>query len=299
MAIVLAMCVLNITVTRKFNKIILRLKKQKRPVRYLFAYFLLFTRLCRFLIINRELYRLRFFPTGFSAKLWANPEEGSADERFFKTYLRHGDTVIDVGANIGTSTLTASILAGPSGVVYSFEPHPRVFEHLKENVRLNELGNIHLFNVAVGGMNGFVSFADNPLISDTTNRVVADSKTQVKISTLDDLLRPYDLGTVDLLKVDVEGYEKEVFQGGMETLKKTNCVFFEFLEKNYSNYDVSAREVLEALRENGFKIYKVKGLDGNLLGIRDIESIKKRLDSQSLFPFASENMSTVHVAGQS
>ncbi len=279
--------------TRKFNKFILRLKKQKRPVKYLIGYFLSFTRLCRFLIINRELYRLRFFPTGLSANLWANSEGNSAEEHFFKTYLLRGDTVVDVGANIGTTTLTASVLIGSKGVVYSFEPHPRVFKYLKENIRLNKLGNIHLFNIAIGNKNGFVNFSDNPWVSDTTNHIVVDSKTQVRISTLDDLLRPYNLGTIDLLKVDVEGYEKEVFRGGMEILGKTNCIFFEFLEKNYSNYEVSAREVLDILKENGFMVYKMKGLGGNLLGVRDIENTKKRLVNQSLIPFVDGSMSTI------
>jgi hypothetical protein len=92
----------------------------------------------QFLTVKCQFYRLRFFPTSISAEKWVYPDFRKEDEDFLTSYLRNGDVVIDIGANVGTLTLTAAHLVGASGKVFSIEAHPVIFIYLKDNVALNK-----------------------------------------------------------------------------------------------------------------------------------------------------------------
>lgn len=211
--------------------------------------------LCRLFTIRLRGYSLRFHPSALSAELWRRPLTGPSDE-FFCHYLKPGDRVIDVGANIGALTLAAAAAVGPDGHVYAFEPHPRIFRFLAENVALNNFGTISVFNGAVGSRNGTVLLSD--VRDDTQNRVGAgDDSIEVSQLRLDDagLLER----RIDLLKVDVEGYEKAVLEGSPRTLERTRCVYFESSEALSRAYGYSSEDVLQMLREGGFEVYRPAG----------------------------------------
>lgn len=178
-----------------------------------------YTQLSKWLVIDRGDNRLRFFPTGSSATIWISPEKRRADEKFIDEYLRPGDVFLDVGANIGTSTLVAAAIVGKSGKVYSVEAHPRIYQYLRANVALNSFYHVQLFNAAVGNTEGTVQFSDK--YSDTMNHVVADNGIRVPLRTLNQLLSGDELTSIELLKIDVEGYEKFVIQGASSVLPVT------------------------------------------------------------------------------
>ena len=97
----------------------------EKPLKFLTAKILIKTNLCRFFTIRQSHYTLKFFPTALSQNKWINQNYvHAADDPFLQHYIKNGDKIIDVGANIGTVTLLASALIGNSGTVYSIEPHP-------------------------------------------------------------------------------------------------------------------------------------------------------------------------------
>src|SRR5258708_6567745 len=98
------------------------LLRHPTPLRFVAGRLLVFTGFCRLLIIDQVDYRLRFHPSNLSLNLWINPHHRDEGLAFFKAYLRPGDTVLDVGANIGDTALAASTKAGPGGRVLAFEP---------------------------------------------------------------------------------------------------------------------------------------------------------------------------------
>src|SRR5262245_58921880 len=124
--------------------------QQKRPIRFLFSKLIQKTPLWKLsqLMIKRDGYRLRFFPTSLSASLWTYPAERHDDEVIIKSLLRPGDIFIDVGANVGTHSLAAATVVG-NGHVYAVEAHPVTFHYLKKNIELNPFSNITLYNYAV------------------------------------------------------------------------------------------------------------------------------------------------------
>ena len=95
----------------------------------------------RFFKIERNGYKVRFYPTSMSMYLWEaklrNRTVYEDDEAVFRSFLRSGDIVFDVGANIGILSLAACTIVGQNGHVYSFEAHPKTSQYLKGNVELN------------------------------------------------------------------------------------------------------------------------------------------------------------------
>jgi FkbM family methyltransferase len=153
------------------------------------------------LTIQQHAYRLRFHPSNLAEQLWVKPSSRRDALEFFWAYLKPGDKVIDVGANIGDTVLTASACVGSKGWVWAIEPHPRIFRFLRANLALNHVRNVEATNSAAGEFSGTVSFTDDR--RDDMNRV-GDGALIVPIRPLDDLVRCRD--SISLLKVDVEGY---------------------------------------------------------------------------------------------
>ena len=102
--------------------------KRKKPIKFIVARILMRTGLCRFLLLKQKNYVLRFFPTPLLRELWINKEYQHTANIFFSDYLKFGDTIIDIGANIGTVTLESAVKVSSKGRVYSIEPNKKIFK---------------------------------------------------------------------------------------------------------------------------------------------------------------------------
>jgi FkbM family methyltransferase len=239
-----------------------------------------------------------FFNTAMSSALWVDPEYRAEDTRFFEAYLREGDTVVDAGANVGFLTLFAARLVGPAGSVLSVEAHPATAACLEQNVRLNGLGQVTVAHTALGAAPGTVIFGDTPL--DDQNFVGSPDAARgvvVPLTSLNALLAGGE-GGVDLLKVDVEGYELEVFRGGSDVLARTACVYFESWDAHAERYGTTVGAVVEVLQEAGFHVFRrddfrltpVDATYGspaceNLVAVRNVSDVEDRFRG-SRFHFA-------------
>jgi FkbM family methyltransferase len=134
--------------------------------------------------------------------------------------IRAGDTVVDVGANLGTHTTFFAQRVGPSGRVIAFEPQRVVFQMLCANLALNGLTNVHAHPAAAGRVAGMidvpeVAYAEPgnhggvSLAAPSTGAPGATGAS-VPLLALDDL----GLDRCRVLKIDVEGMELEVLEGG-------------------------------------------------------------------------------------
>ena len=243
------------------------------------------TGLCRLFVIEQKGYRLRFHNANLSSQLWIDPSEREDSLAFFRDYLKEGDRVVDIGANVGDTVLTASIQVGPTGRVVGIEAHPRTFEFLEDNIRLNGVTNVTLINSAVGATSGTIQFSDDK--RDDMNRV-GGGDLEVAIDRLDALI-PEAL-PVALLKVDVEGYEKFVLEGAPEVLRRSQSVFFEVSALHFSQFGYMTRDVLCLLLDAGFRLYRISGATGldpittdfdtehfeNLVALRDEADFRRR-----------------------
>ena len=267
---------------KRYLKII---RAQERPIRFMVARLLTKSGLCRMLYIQQRGYYLRFHPANLAEQLWVKPWSRQDALEFFCVYLKPGDKVIDVGSNIGDTVLTAWRCVGSEGWVWAVEPHPRTFGFLKANLALNHVTNVEAINCAAGDSSGTIRFTDDR--RDDMNRV-GDGMLTVPVCPLDQLVACRD--TISLLKVDVEGYEKQVFTGAKALLQKTRCLYFEIGRTHFSWFGYQIRDLLQLLESESFQLFRVSsngclaaidvGYDTdvveNLVGLKDPAAFRER-----------------------
>lgn len=173
-------------------------------------------------------------PAGYSAaRSYGTGLYEPAVTRFFKSTLKNGMTVLDLGAHVGYYTVLASRLVGPSGRVYAFEPDPVTYRYLVLNVEANSCANVVTVNRAVSDRAETASFLHDPYGAEShlTGTPVVGA-IDVQTVTLDDFFSGAGWPRVDLVKVDVEGSEPKVL-GGMSLLSRRNPGMLLIMELNW------------------------------------------------------------------
>lgn len=264
------------------------LRQKEKPLRFLVSRVLLRSGLCRFFVVRTHGYAIRFYASELSSDIWYNPQCRNEDIQFLKSYLKPGETFVDVGANIGNWTLAAASLVGASGKVSAVEPHPRIFRFLCGNVSLNKLQNVTLHNCAVGDRIANISFSD--VKGDDTNRVLTSGDgICVPMVTLDKIVD--QSSDIALLKIDAEGYERFVLCGAGRVIAQIQCIFVEISRPDLDRYGCSNSDVFTLLQQLGFSVYRViansviekvsqeaireMSLE-NIIGLRSISDFVKR-----------------------
>jgi FkbM family methyltransferase len=165
--------------------------------------------------------------------------------RIIKT--RHVRTCLDIGANIGLASLIMAELA-PAARIMSFEPSPKTFDHLSANVGRNHgWAQISPQPFAVGSESKTIKFFFDDNMSHANHIVVDGSGTDVEMKSVDDFVFGAALDSVDFMKVDVEGFELQVFQGALKTiLKHRPTIIFEFNE--YAIVENAKLDPIDCLR---------------------------------------------------
>jgi len=197
-----------------------------------------------------------------------------ATTRLFKTLVRRGDVVLDLGANLGYFTMLAARQVGPEGRVYAFEPEPRNYACLRRNLDLNGYSNVIARQCAVADKPGFVKLFICPY--DTGHHTIRSydgiaayrpdyvdrkkASVDVEQVRLDSLLEGREQH-VDVIKMDVEGAEALALDGMQGVLTRSpNLVmvveFFPLLIKNMGHSpDEFVRRLLD---EFGFAMWVVE-----------------------------------------
>jgi FkbM family methyltransferase len=158
-------------------------------------------------------------------KLWV---KGSSDngcwlgsfeyqkQRLMSSMLHAGDTMFDVGANVGYYTLLASHKVGPTGRVVAFEPLPENVRLVRRHLRLNRVRNVSLHEVAVSDHDGHARFA--PHASNAMGKLSDTGSVDVAMVSLDSMTNAGQFPDPSLLKIDVEGAELGVLRGASHVL---------------------------------------------------------------------------------
>ena len=143
----------------------------------------------------------------------------------FRKLLAPGMTVIDVGANIGYFTLLAARCVGPWGRVIAIEPHPVNHALLSATVAENQLAQVTTLQIGLAERTGVgqISMADQAKFPNRTATMVYEqepSAVPVPVRCLDDCVKEWEIKSIDLLKIDVDGFETRIIAGAQETLRR-------------------------------------------------------------------------------
>lgn len=167
-------------------------------------------------------------------------------------FIRPGDTVVDVGANIGTHTVAFANLAGPTGTVHAFEPQPRLFQMLCGNVALNCLENVCCHAQAVGDANGEISIPQLPppyaffnygAVPLTLSLPVTVPATMTRLDAI-------KLDKCQVIKIDAEEMEAQVIAGATETIARCQPVLYVENDRREASKKLSP-----LLKEIGYRAY--------------------------------------------
>lgn len=190
-------------------------------------------------------------------------ETGTYEEgiiQFMKKHLNPGDIFVDVGANIGWLTCIAAQLVKEKGKVLAFEAHPETVHLLQENIMLNGFKNIDVFPYALGNSNGEIELFDSP----EQNRGGASAIFQsdvvhlVPTKKLDGLL-PHNL-VPKMIKIDVEGFEPEVIEGAMKTLRQHLPLIVLELTWRTPEHTQRSQALIQLLTAGiGYRMHRFKG----------------------------------------
>lgn len=175
--------------------------------------------------------------------------------------LKDQDTIIDIGAGVGTETLVYSKAVSDTGRVYAIEPHPLTFRCLDYMCRLNKLKNVTLSCVAIGGRSGTakVSDMDNPAQNYTLE---ANGGIEVQSLTLDQYVTENRIKKINFLKMNIEGGEKSAIPGMKQSISIID------------NIAISCHDFIPGISENNR--YKIKEAVIDFLKSNDFEIMLKQ-----------------------
>lgn len=187
----------------------------------------------------------------------------------FKQTVKEGDTVVDLGANIGYFTLLAAKLVGEKGKVFAFEPEPKNYNYLLKNIAINNYKNVVALQKAVSDKNGktklYICDYDSGhhtinrpggLEAYSRGREIKIEEIDIETIRLDEFFKGKE-ELIDVIKMDVEGAEALVLAGMDNILKKNKKlrIFTEFFPLLIKKMESSPSEFLRKLIEDyGFSI---------------------------------------------
>jgi FkbM family methyltransferase len=153
-------------------------------------------------------------------------EFSEGEIELFRQVVRPGQTVLEIGANLGAHTVFLAKTVGSQGVVHAFEPQRVVFQVLCANVALNGLGNVFAHQAAVGRAPGTITvprldYAARQNFGGLSLGTWQSGET-VPLITVDSL----DLLACNVMKIDVEGMEGDVIAGAERTIRRFRPVLY-------------------------------------------------------------------------
>lgn len=180
-----------------------------------------------------------------------------------KISLKPGNVALDIGANIGLQTLRMSQSVGAEGSVLSFEPLNYLQEKFNRNMALNKVSNVKLMPFALSDKESEAEFKVDPNSWNQGTFSIAGSAdgsiTQlVHIKIADDVQEIKDLTRLDLIKIDVEGFELPVLKGLNNTLAKFKPrIIFEYDMNYWHANGQSMEQCFTFLRNLNYMMYQI------------------------------------------
>jgi FkbM family methyltransferase len=183
--------------------------------------------------------------------------------KLIKISLNPGDVALDIGANIGLQSIRMSKSVGDKGQVYAFEPLTHLREKFSSNAKLNKANNITLFPFALSNKESEADFSIN---KNTWNQGTFsignnDSGSEIQhvlIKVADEIQEIISLERLDLIKIDVEGFEYQVMLGLKETLEKHKPrIIFEYDSNYWQTNGQSITNCFDFLKVMSYTLYQI------------------------------------------
>ena len=229
---------------------------------------------------------------------WSNPlvtqiKIDSEMIEFFNQFIKEGDLAIDIGANIGDTTVPMAVCSGKTGLTVGFDPNPMVLKILEKNASLNsDKYKLEFQPYAISTMDeefffisSEASFANGAISKDKNsihgNFVLPDKIKGVHLKTLLESKYQDWISKLSFIKIDTEGYDKEIIKSINDLILDYKPVII--AESFVGVTDEAKIELYDVIERNGYDIFyfedfninaEVRKLDKNT----DMLSFKKTIN---------------------
>jgi len=256
---------------RKFRTFRVRMKEDSltKALRYLVYRYYLKRGIAKFdfskeHIIKADDCTLCLIPNdkGISTELLIFKKHEPLQTQILSKKLKEGMICLDIGSNLGYYATLEGKLVGKNGKVFAIEPSPINFGYLKKNIILQNNHNIKPYNFACGNRDGKTKFS----ISNSSNwsrvldeiipKSIHGDETYVidiPMKTIDSFVNEQKIEKIDLIRMDLEGYEKNTYAGMAETIKKFKPMLAMEIHKLFLGSE-DTKEFLLLLKKNGYEI---------------------------------------------
>lgn len=201
---------------------------------------------------------------------------------FVRRLLEPGAQVLDIGANYGVYSLTMAKCVGAAGKVWAFEPASTTASYLQKSIRDNGVDNVRLIQAALSNRRGTARLAlnDNAELNALGAASGDAGGETVPLQTLDDAAQEYGWHDNEFIKLDAEGEERNIIEGGKRFLSaQSPLIMFEIKHDKTVNLPL-----IEQFQSLGYATYRlIPGL--NLLAPFDPA---ERLDAYQLNMFCGK-----------
>ena len=204
--------------------------------------------------------------------------------KFFNETLKPGMVFMDIGANVGFYSMLAASKVGSSGKVISFDPNTENCRLIMLSMYKNQFQNIELYPFALGDKTGHALFSthigsNGGLIADTEASLLNPNCTVVPMTQLDNLIQE----KVDVIKIDVEGAEGLVINGGKALIEHHRPIITsEFSLEMLSRVSrMSGKDYLCYFRDQHYAIYVCDRNTHELVVVPDVETFVDNYGEQT------------------
>jgi len=190
--------------------------------------------------------------------------------------VKEGDTVIDIGANIGYFTVLLASLVGPKGKVYAFEPDPRNFHLLQRTVERNGWTHVIVEQKAVSNIDGeSLLYQTQSCAANTLTPSEHVSEVKVRVVALDDFLS--DEHHVTFVKMDMDGSEPLAIQGMTQLIQRSPGirVLVEYCPNNLKRYLANPLDFITIADYCGLKLTAILDSDNGRFTTLDLAPLKQ------------------------
>ena len=179
--------------------------------------------------------------------------------------VNKGNVVFDIGANVGDVSMNAAMRVGNKGKVFAFEPDKTNFKRFNNNLNVNNFKNITFVNKGLGHVPGkyFLSVVDENNLG--MNKIVINSDriqgSSIDVITLDEYVKEKNITRIDVIKIEVEGFEMNVLLGGKKCIDAFKPkLFIEIDDNNLKEQESSAKEIISFLKNQDYDIVNAETL---------------------------------------
>jgi len=205
------------------------------------------------------------------------------DSKMMYNLINDNFTIFDIGANIGWYSIGFTKVK-KNITIFAFEPIPKTYKNLLSNIELNDAKNIKTFNMGLHNEKKQLTFYFYPEISGNASSVNLSEesnpeKIKCDVNTLDNFVKEHNITNLEFIKIDVEGAELFVFEGGIDSIEKFQpIVFTEMLRKWSAKFGYHPNQIIKIFTEQNYDCFVA-----NKNGLKIIKEINEATVETNFF----------------